>query len=169
MEKICTTGHRPDKLGGYDLEAKLLLVNIAVEYLTKSIKLTKRQNTTIYIGMALGWDIAMATACDILNIAFIACVPFKGQELLWSKDDQISYKFLLSKAKEIIIVCEGTFAIHKMHIRNQYMVDNTTKVIAMWDGFENGGTWQCIKNAQSKYKQIVNLFPEYIKAKNDRT
>ena len=41
-----------------------------------------------------------------------------------------------------------------MQKRNEYMVDNSEKVYAFWNGEEKGGTWNTIQYARSKGKEI---------------
>ena len=41
-----------------------------------------------------------------------------------------------------------------MQKRNRYMVDNSDIVLAIWNGKETGGTWNTIKYARSKNKEI---------------
>ncbi len=67
---IAVTGHRPDKLGGFSEDVHHRLVRFAKETLSK----IPRDNLTIVTGMALGWDIAIADACDQVGIPFLAAI-----------------------------------------------------------------------------------------------
>ena len=44
-----------------------------------------------------------------------------------------------------------------MQLRNQYMVDNSDLVLAIWNGKESGGTWNTIKYARKQGKKIQYL------------
>lgn len=44
-------------------------------------------------------------------------------------------------------------------VRNQYMVDNSTKILACYNGDQFGGTYQCINYAKSKNKEIIYINP----------
>ena len=44
-----------------------------------------------------------------------------------------------------------------MQKRNKYMVDQSDLVIAVWDGKKVGGTWNTIKYAKSKEKQVIYI------------
>ena len=46
-----------------------------------------------------------------------------------------------------------------MQIRNRWMVDNSDLVLAVFDGKKEGGTWNCVKYAKSKNKEIVVIKP----------
>ena len=61
---VAGTGHRPNKLGGYNNESFLKLVNIAED------ALKQMEVTEVISGMALGWDMALAQAAINLNIPF---------------------------------------------------------------------------------------------------
>jgi uncharacterized phage-like protein YoqJ len=152
---ICGTGHRPDKLGGYDSITHNRLIRIAEQYLLK-LKPEK-----VISGMALGWDTALAEATLNLNIYLCAAIPFAGQENMWPKDSQTKYKEILSRATYVKEVCDKGYAPYKMQIRNEWMVDNSDLVLAMWNGTK-GGTYNCIQYAKKKNKQIINAYKDFL-------
>lgn len=157
---IAGTGHRPDKLGGYDntLDFELLsgLGRAALRYLGAN---------EVISGMALGWDQALANAADDASIPFIAYVPFAGQEFAWPKRTQADYQYLLKRASEVKIVCEGGYAAWKMQKRNKAMVNDATHILALWNGTD-GGTANCIRYAKQNKKYIHNLWNTYEAIKN---
>jgi len=151
---VAGTGHRPNKLGGYNNDSYLKLVKIAEDWIHEN------KPTKIISGMAQGWDQALAQAAINLSIPFIAAIPFRGQESVWSYKGQKYYDNLLTKAESVEYICDEGYAPQKMQIRNKWMVDKSDVVLAMWDG-TNGGTYNCIKYAQSKEKRIINLFESF--------
>jgi len=151
---ICVTGHRPDKLGGYDRSVQVALERLAYTHLKEIAP------TGVVTGMALGWDQAVAAACMDLGIPFLAAVPFHGQEGNWPSRSQELYRLYLSYASKIVYVCEGGYAAHKMQTRNEWMVDHTSAVLALHDGTA-GGTGNCVVYARSKGKPIKNLWRYY--------
>jgi uncharacterized phage-like protein YoqJ len=96
-----------------------------------------------------------------LEIPLIAAIPFTGQDARWWKESRKKYKYLMSRAEDVNISSPG-FAYESFQIRNEWMVDNSDKIVAMWDGSE-GGTYNCIKYARSKKVPIVNLYDEWRK------
>ena len=112
-------------------------------------------------GMAIGWDCAVAEACLNVGIPFVACVPFKGQETMWPDKTKRYYYDLLAKAVEVVYVCDPGYAAWKMQKRNEYMVDNSQKQLALWDG-TSGGTANCVRYAASKDVEIINCWAEYL-------
>lgn len=155
MAIIAGTGHRPDKLGGYNNEAFLRLVKVCEEYL-------KEEKPELVIsGVALGFDMALFQAAVNLDIPVLAAVPFEGQESRWSDKVKKYYFNLLSKAKEVVYVCDAGYAAWKMQKRNEYMVNACDKIVACWDGSQ-GGTGNCVKYASDEGKVIDNIYNSFI-------
>lgn len=148
------TGHRPNKLGGYGIAARLKVHDIAV----KALEEMKPQ--AVISGMALGWDTALAEASFVLDIPLIAAVPFEGQESMWPHLSQQKYQSMLRRASEVKYICDPGYAPWKMQVRNEWMVDHSHGVIALWDGSE-GGTGNCIRYAQKVGKPIYNQWDRY--------
>src|SRR5688572_6694991 len=151
------TGHRPPKLGGYSDKARNDVGRFASEFL----KRTKPKR--VISGMALGWDIAIARAALRRGIPLVAAIPFTGQESKWRWVDQVKYREILQEATHVHVASPGGYAVEKMQIRNEWMVDNCDKLIALWDG-SDGGTANCIRYAQSLKRPesfIVNLWDEW--------
>ena len=149
------TGHRPDKLAwGYKKEGIEFLVSVA------TVKLEELKPSEVISGMALGWDTGLAIAALRLNIPLIAAVPFLGQEKQWPEQSQRLFNRILEKAKRVEIVCSGEYSAWKMQVRNNWMVDNSDKVLALWNGTE-GGTSNCVKYARKQNKEIINCWELY--------
>lgn len=157
IDVLSVTGHRPDKLGGYSPKAFQHLVNVAESCLTK---LSPKKVIT---GMALGWDMAIAQACVNLGIPFIAAIPFKGQESRWQTKDQDKYKSLLQKAFVIEVISEGSYSPYKMELRNHWMVDHATAVLALYNGDDSGGTANCVRYVKKQKKPLLNAYRIYSK------
>lgn len=152
---VAFTGHRPDKLGGY------YIPNKTFNYITDELirVLGELQPEKAISGMALGWDQWAAAICLKLQIPFVAAVPFLGQEKVWPQSSKDTYHSLLKQAIETAIVCEGGYAGWKMQKRNEWMVDRCDKLIACYNGDLSGGTYNCVKYAQEKGKEIITIDP----------
>lgn len=153
---ICGTGHRPDKLGGYTQEVHDRLVLVARDAL-KELKPSR-----VISGMALGWDQALMEAAQRLAYPTVAAIPFKGQEKAWPMDSQRKFHDLLEDAMDVVFVCEDSYAPWKMQKRNQWMVDQSHAVLALWNGSE-GGTANCVKYADLMHKPVVNVWDNYVR------
>jgi uncharacterized phage-like protein YoqJ len=152
--RLAVTGHRPDKLGGYKTDVYRRLRQLAKR------KIEELKPELVLTGMALGWDQAVADACVDLGVPFEACVPFNGQEKIWPDKSKLHYKELLMLAKEVIYVCEPVFAPWKMIRRNEYMVDNSDHLLALWNGTD-GGTGKTCKYALKVGREITNCWEDW--------
>lgn len=152
---LTVTGHRPDKLGGYQIMP--LLTKFAVN------RLQYYQPDKVISGMALGWDMAIASAAIMLEIPLIAAVPFKGLESKWPERSQIYYRRLLASASKVKIVSKGKYEPWKMQKRNEWMVDEGDLLLALWDG-SKGGTANCIEYAEDRI-EIKNCWNTWMKFK----
>lgn len=151
---VAFTGHRPNKLGGYKLPNKIY--NGVCKELEATLKELKPEKAIS--GMALGVDQWAAMLCVKLGIPFIAAVPFPGQEGVWPESSQRIYKLLLKKADDIVIVSDAPFKAAKLQKRNEWMVDQCDKLIAVFDGTD-GGTCNCVKYAEKHNKEIIRINP----------
>lgn len=150
---VCGTGHRPNKLGGYENAVAVRLVKTAEWGLASMAE----RPLAVISGMALGWDQALGQAALNMNIPLWAYVPFEGQESMWPRKSKDAFYCLLDEAAKVVICSEGGYAPWKMQVRNECMVDDSHEVLALWDG-STGGTGNCIQYARKKEKNIVNLW-----------
>ncbi len=154
---LAGTGHRPDKIGGSAQQDALF--RIIVE------KLEELKPKKVISGMALGYDQILAYATLLLKIPLIAAVPCFDQDKLWSESESSGYRFLLSRAKDVVIVSPRTYDSEVMQIRNMWMVDKCDKLLAFYDG-SAGGTRNCFlyaANLKHKEVEVINLYPEWKK------
>ena len=153
---IAGTGHRPDKLGGYDAAIAQRLIALA------RAALMKYQPDEVISGMALGWDTALALAAIDLGVPLTAAVPFDGQESRWRMEQQRQFHAILERATSVVIVKPGGYAVWKMQARNEWMVDRATKLLSLWNG-SAGGTANCVEYAIARGVPIANLWSTWSK------
>lgn len=153
---VAATGHRPDKLGGYYPRALDRVRLVARKHLKRN------RPEKLIVGMALGWDQAVAWAAVDLEIPFVAAVPFDGQESRWPKDSQAQYRALLREAESVVYVGERYSAPipRLMQRRNEWMVDRCESLLALHDG-TFGGTCNCLNYAEKLGRPWVNLWDEF--------
>ena len=147
---LAATGHRPDKLGGYGDDVSRRLQRLAFGYLQQE------RPERVIVGMALGWDQAVAEAALELGIPFTAAIPFEGQERRWPPESRGRYARLIEHAAAVEIVCDYPGA-KAMQRRNEWMVDRADKILALWDG-SWGGTFNCVQYARRVGRPIDNLW-----------
>lgn len=171
MIHIGVTGHRPDKLAGYDRDNPLRralrarFTEMALCVVASRLLETGDAQAEVFTGMAQGWDQDVACACIRAELPFVACVPFAGQERFWTPDARDDYAAILSRAKRVASGSERApqpqskaEAVHLLHARNRFIVDSTDVVIACFDG-SSGGTSNCIAYAQQRRKRVIVIDP----------
>ena len=188
MLKISFTGHRPNKLGGYQWGNKIQKeVSKEIEkVILEIIEKTKEKEIVFYSGGAIGVDQIAFEVVDGLKevIWFIdeditiknnIAIPFKDQDRLWRINDKERYKSQKKRADNVIYVDtekgyevsgteEGKYDARKMQKRNEYMVDNSDILIAVFDGSKSG-TKNCIDYAKKHNKEIIIIDLNKIKNK----
>ncbi|MCY7679902.1 SLOG family protein [Bacillus pumilus] len=175
---VCFTGHRPQKLGGYDMKnpTMLKLKEKLLEVIEKLIE--ENESDRFITGGALGADTAAFWCVHIMkekypHIKNIVALPFENQDKKWSAEQQAWYRKMLDKADEVIKVDEiknyknntvptGEYSVEKLSRRNEYMVDHSKSIVAIYDG-SRSGTSNCLYYAQNRYlgHTIWRLFPQY--------
>ena len=188
MLKISFTGHRPNKLGGYQWGNKIQKeISKEIEKnILGIIERTEEKEIVFYSGGAIGVDQIAFEVVDGLKevIWFIneditiknnIAIPFKDQDSLWRINDKERYKSQKKRADNVIYVDtekgyevsgteEGKYDARKMQKRNEYMVDNSDILIAVFDGSKSG-TKNCIDYAKEHNKEIIIIDLNKIKNK----
>lgn len=164
MKSCCFTGHRPAKLPwGYDEEnaACSKLKDELALWITKLIEFGVNK---FYTGMAMGTDIwaaelvlAMKKKYPDKNINLIAAIPYEGQTNKWSEDWKKRYTDILNQADKKVLL-QKQYTRGCLHARNRYMVDNSSFIIAVFNG-EEGGTKYTIDYAKKQGLRIKILDP----------
>ena len=155
LHRVCFTGHRPEKLTRFEWLIK--------KDLEKEIKKAIDDGLTVFIsGMARGVDIWAAEIVLKLRdagkpVRLICASPYEGFESRWEPDWKDRYHNILSKADHTVFVCKH-YSRGCFQIRNEWMVDHSARVIAVFNG-EKSGTKNTIDYASRKGTPII-----YVKA-----
>lgn len=157
MSTVAATGHRQP--GRSDLNTRRALSALAAEWLRRE------QPSRVIVGMAIGWDQAVAAAAVLTGIPFTAAIPLPGQERKWPQVAQDRYHRLLRQADEVVLVTtmEGDDILpvrEAMMRRNRWMLDRADRVLALYDG-SLGGTRNALKYAVNKGLPIDNLWDRW--------
>lgn len=131
----------------------------------------KRRVETFIPGGALGVDqwaaeIVLDTRRREINesyhressIKLIIAQPFPSQSAKWPQDSRRQYDKILQKADRIIAVNDDPYVAQKIQIRNEWMVDNSDAVIAVWNGTP-GWVSDTADYAREKGKPILLIDP----------
>ena len=151
--RVCFTGHRPEKLTLSEKEVKDKLRDVIQKSIADGY-------TTFISGMARGVDM---WAAEIVleerkkndKVKLICASPYEGFEKSWSFIEKHRYNAILKKADYIKFVC-GHYSKQCFQIRNVWMVDHSSRVIAVYNG-ESGGTRNTVRYATSKNIEIYNI------------
>ena len=151
--RCCFSGHRPEKLEIPEWKVKAAL--------KREIKTAASEGYTVFIsGMARGVDLWAAEL--VLNlrergekIRLICAVPFPGFEQRWERGWQKRYQNVIKKADLVKFICpeyrRGCF-----QARNQWMVDHSSRVIAVYNG-TGGGTRNTLEYAVACGMFVVRI------------
>ena len=159
-KSCCFTGHRPRKLPWkYDeLDARCIELKDKIMAVISAVYDSGVRH--FICGMALGCDFYCAEA--VLNLKAMypdvtleAAVPYKTQAENWGNTNLQRYENILSRC-DMVTVLQESYSPACMMLRNRYMVDNSSVLIACYDGL-SGGTWNTIKYAMSKSKEVIQI------------
>ena len=159
MEKIdmnhavSFTGHRPERLN--------MPESTVQEWLEKQIRKAVEEGYTDFIsGMQRGVDLWAAEIVIKLrqemkdkNLKLFAASAFRGMESRWEKEWQSRYNSVLRASNGITYVCDRP-SRNAFFKRNEYLVDNSKKLIGVYTGAP-GGTKETIKYAKRHGKEII--------------
>ena len=155
----CFTGGRPEHIG-FDTND-----TISLEALKRDLECAIRNAvsngyTDFICGMSRGFDLwageIVASLSTSLDIRLHAAIPFRGQTNGWTKNDLITYENVLRACSSTYILSES-YTRDTYHIRNRFMVDNSSLVIAWNIGRGRGGTDYTCQYAQKQQVTIINL------------
>lgn len=150
--KMALTGHRPERLG-YSKDSYNTIDWIRlIEWLRLAIKFNNV--TDVYCGMANGCDIAYGIAAlsikkEGYNVKLHCVLPCKNYNSSnpWYNDLKEIADEWIELSKEFYKGCDN--------VRDQYMVDHSDALFAIWDGNKSGGVWSTIRKAQKKGLNII--------------
>ena len=149
----CFTGHRPQFLKRPEDDIKADLENSILQAMAEGY-------TTFISGMACGVDIWAAEIVVRLmdshpELRLVAAVPFPGFDKAWDEDWRRRYSRLLSRA-EYVKILRPAFSRGIYQQRNEWMVDHSSKVIAVYNG-RSGGTRNTIRYARRCKVPVILL------------
>lgn len=150
----CFTGHRPDKLPWGNDEGDPRCVRIKEELGLALERAYLRGYRHFISGMARGADLYFAEAVLALREKYpdilLECArPCETQSSRWSREEQRRYDGILDRCNYETMV-QHVYDRGCMMRRNRYMVDHSSRIIALYDGVPKGGTAQTLAYALRK-------------------
>jgi uncharacterized phage-like protein YoqJ len=158
---VAFTGHRPDKIGGYNPNAeKRIWVREQIQAQLERGLAKHGEKLWVITGGALGVDQDAAEIAHEMGIPFTVMIPCVEQEAMWPREAKQRYWNMLEVASEVVQVSEKTYAEDKfcMQRRNMQMIDCADIVIAVWDG-STGGTKNAVDYAEESGLKIIFIDP----------
>lgn len=115
----------------------------------------------IITGMALGWDIAVAEACDWAGVPFVAAIPFPTQAARWSVADATRYYEACDLASKTVFV--GTVPGSRAYIkRDRWIVDHSDELWSLNSGRRSGSN-TTVLYAHEIGRKVVPLWGDWIR------
>ena len=111
--------------------------------------------------MAVGFDIeaglvALSLSNELPEIRIVAVIPFEGMQRRFSASQRARFDKVKEEANEVITLAQN----HSPSVyatRNNYLVDNSSAVIAYFTG-EKGGTAYTVRRAVKRLLQVINIY-----------
>lgn len=165
MISAAFTGYRPQKLPfGNDLnhpDAVRLRTALYKEY----EKLVLKGFRYFYTGGALGSDLMAAEVILELKrqyehreLCHKLCLPCFNHCAKWRQEDIVRLEKIKMNST-VVYVSEKPYFNGCMQLRNQYMVDASAVLIAVYDG-QSGGTKNTVDYAQKLNRKVVMIRPK---------
>ena len=142
--RLCFTGHRPEKLHSDEAAVCTVLSNAIDAAIADGF-------VTFITGMARGVDIwaaeiVIARKAVKPEVRLICALPHPDFEKRWSAAWQVRYTAVLQQADLVRTICPA-FSMASYQTRNEWMVDHSARVIAIYNG-ASGGTAKTITYAE---------------------
>lgn len=164
----CFSGHRPQYFGTFD-EGDALILRIKEALRSAVLDVVRKKEIKHFIaGGALGVDTWAAEAVlsvqeEYPDIKLYIARPFDQQEKIWPLKDQIRYWTISARSNGVYTISSGSYSPSAMIKRNEWLVDHSSVLIAVYDGRKGGGTYRTYRYAKSKGKEIIHIDPRIFK------
>ena len=151
--RCCFTGHRPERLGMPESDVIFSLKEEICTALTDGFQ-------TFISGMARGVDLWAAEIVLTLRdegaaIRLICASPYHGFENRWSQEWQERYRQVMERADLVRFICPA-YSRDCFQRRNEWMVDHSSRVIAVYSGGP-GGTRNTVEYAAKVGIKVVKI------------
>lgn len=157
VKTCCFTGHRPQTLGFGEKTKKC--DNLKEQIRTEIVKLIENEGVRHFIsGMAVGVDtyaakIVLELKKSYPDVTLECAIPCENQAEKWHEPERNTYFDIIEHCdKETLL--QKQYTPDCMQKRNEYMVDHSDFVIAVWNG-KPSGTGNTVNYAKLKNKRIV--------------
>ena len=159
---VCLTGYRSQKLPWGFNEKDPRCIDMRMRTKEKFEESINEGYEYFISGMALGFDMICAEIVlelkeEYPHIKLVGAIPCKNQDRFWMESDRKRYKELLKRADIVVLISES-YTEDCMLKRNVYMLEHSSRVIALYDG-KAGGTKHTISKAKNMGLDIILITP----------
>ena len=177
---ITVAGHKGRRLGadGWNIYSvnNTALQDILLASFKKVAESNESHPINIYLGGDLGTDqIAFFAAKRFRElhptlVKIILCIPYMGFDDKWSVSNKNELSKEIHECDKLIVVDADVLDEYymsddlfiKCEKRNEYMIDKSDLLIAVYDNIETGEVYDCIKHAKKTYKKIKYIDTNYM-------
>jgi len=158
----CFTGYRPKKLPWGENEHDPRCAALKLKLIDEITAAYARGYRTFISGMALGVDTFAAETVLALgkvlgDMELVCAVPYPGYALRLPLAHRARYESIILGCARCAVTAER-YGADCMWLRNQYMVENSSLVIAVYDG-QRGGTHNTVTFAKEKGRDVQIIVP----------
>lgn len=154
----CFTGPRPEKLMTHWNESNPEIQRIKHQLFQTITELVTQKGYRLFLcGMARGIDLiaaetVLSVKAMLSDVTLGAVIPYWEQRFHQPEPWRKRYHAVLQKCDQVLVLHQ-TYVPGCLIERNHYMVDNSSHLIAVYNGNPNGGTASTIRYAE---KQGIN-------------
>lgn len=172
MIDIALTGHRQPRLFDSDPYSRanmVYLYNFLIKAIPDALEgmgIDRGEEVRFRNGLAGGYDLTACAVLQTLGIPYIATIPFRGQESRWpDRWLRDFYNRSLDMAEEV--KCDPVWLQKGLKVayilRDHDMVDCSQKMLGLYDGSLDGGTYETFSYAQKKFgkENCINLWKKW--------
>lgn len=159
----CFTGYRPHKLPWGETEDDPRCAALKLKLIESVTAAYARGYRTFISGMARGVDTYAAEAVLALSrvlpdMELVCAVPYPGYAMRLPAAQKARYESIILGCARCAVTAEK-YSSNCMWLRNRYMVENSSLVIAVYDG-QRGGTHNTVAYAKEKGRDVYLIVPE---------
>jgi len=158
----CFSGYRPEKLpwGTDENDPRCKILKDTILGISEKIQLSGIRH--FICGMARGSDTYFCEAVLFLRAKYPgttveAAIPCEEQAAKWREDERRRYDNLVRECDYVTYISRQ-YTKSCMQRRNRYMVDNSSVLLAVYDGIR-GGTSYTLKYAARRGLEIIKIKP----------
>lgn len=163
---VCFTGHRSIQGVYYDPEKlDTNWITTGTRVFEVIHKLLKEGHKTFISGGALGFDQLAAHAVihhkihTDNSIELWMALPFPEFERKWPAKSRVLLDNIIGCADKTFYINQGPYSAWKLFARNEWMVDHSSTIVAMYIPNMKGGTKACLDYAVKKLKRRITINP----------